>query len=234
MKVSLIIAAAGAGRRFLKGRSKKASLPKVFLALGSKPLLAHTLDSFREISQIKEILLAIPAGAERWVRKNLLNGHRRPPVRLVRGGATRAESVLNALQKSSPRNDWVLVHDGARPFPPRDALLKLVRNSPKADGVILARPVVPTLKRVAAQTGEILGTVDRTDLFEAETPQLVRRASLITAYKKNPKALEATDEASLVESAGGRVKVLAHTGWNVKVTTPEDLRLAEALQGGAR
>jgi 2-C-methyl-D-erythritol 4-phosphate cytidylyltransferase/2-C-methyl-D-erythritol 2,4-cyclodiphosphate synthase len=88
--------------------------------------------------------------------------------------------------------------------------------------------VVPTLKRVTSRNGQVVETVSRENLFEAETPQLVRRSFLLKAYRLNPHAYRATDESSLVESLGGRVKVLAHTGWNVKVTTPEDLKLAEA------
>lgn len=228
MNVSLIIAAGGRSQRFLKARKNKSPHSKLFLRLGEKPILAHALESFRGISQIREIILALPPRAEKWVKTQVLNGHKGPPVRLVRGGRTRAESVWNALTRTSPRNDWILVHDGARPFPPRRAVLELLRHRAGVEGTILARPVVPTLKRVSPGGGLILGTVDRSQLYEAETPQLVRRSFLLKAYRTNPKAFQATDESSLVEEAGGRVKVVSHSGWNVKVTTPEDLRLAEA------
>ena len=118
------------------------------------------------------------------------------------------------------------MHDGARPFPPQQALAELFQKPHEADAVILARPVVPTLKRVRPGNGRVVETVDRSSLYEAETPQLVRRSSLFKAYE-NQNALAATDESSLIESMGGRVKVLSHSGWNVKVTTPEDLQLAE-------
>ena len=229
MNVSLIIAAGGAGKRFFGGSKEKNRLGKLFLSLGGQPLLAHTLQSFQEIPQIREMVLAIPPGTQKWVKRRLLNGFwQGPPIRLVPGGRTRAESVWNALERTSSKNDWILVHDGARPFPPRGAISKLLQKGAGVDGAILARPVVPTLKRVASKNGAVLETVDRSSLFEAETPQLVRRSVLLKAYRENPKAFLATDESSLVESIGGRVKVLSHSGWNVKVTTPEDLALAEA------
>ena len=229
--VSLIIVAGGRGRRFRKGRKSKDGLGKIFQPLAGKPLLAHALDSFQGFPQIREVVVAVPRGAEPWIKKNILARRKKGSVRLVAGGATRAASVLNALRKTSAKSEWVAVHDGARPFPPKEALTELFQKSHESDAVILARPVVPTLKRVAPESGQVVETVDRSSLYEAETPQLVRRALLLKAYE-NKFALDATDESTLVESLGGRVKVLSHSGWNVKVTTPEDLKLAEAYYGG--
>lgn len=256
MNVSLIIAAGGAGRRFLKGRKKGPLSSKVFFNLGAKPVLLHALESFRGIPEIREVLIALPEKVLEKKRGQAPFEKEGPGpfcVRLVAGGKTRAESVWNALRRSSPRNEWVLVHDGARPFPPKEAILKLLRGSkdghPLApthqvpplgaeirtpDAFLLARPVVPTLKRVSSQKGEVLETVERNGLFEAETPQLVRRSFLLKAYRENPKAFQATDESSLVEQAGGKAVVVSHSGWNPKITTPEDLHLAEAyyFRGG--
>ncbi len=229
MGVSLIIAGGGSGRRFWnKGTRPKHRLSKLFEPLGGKPLLRHTLESFQGIPEVREILLAVAPGTEPWVRKEILRGFSGPPVHLVRGGATRAESVKNALRRASPRLDWVLVHDGARPFPPKAAVLSLLKKRGEAEGVILARPVVPTLKQVAPGNGRVLGTVDRTHLYEAETPQLVRRSTLLKAYRIHPGALAATDEASLLENIGAKVKIFSYSGLNLKVTTSSDLRLAEA------
>ena len=224
--VSLIIAAGGRGTRFHKGRKSKDGLGKIFQPLAGKPLLAHALDSFRGFPQIREIVMAVPRETESWIKKNILAKRRDGSVRLVQGGETRAASVLNALKKTSSQSEWIAVHDGARPFPPKEALAELFQKTHEADAVILARPVVATLKRVRPGNGEVVETVDRSSLYEAETPQLVRRSCLLKAYE-NQNALAATDESSLIESVGGRVKVLSHSGWNVKVTTPEDLQLAE-------
>ena len=237
--VSLIIAAAGQSKRFLEGRNSRHGVEKVFRKLGGKPLLAHAVNSFLGIPQIREIVIAVPRGAETWVRKNVLKGceenggprRTAPRFQIIPGGATRAESVLAALRKTSAKSVWVAVHDGARPFPPKEALAELFQKPHESDAVILARPVVPTLKRVAPESGRVVETVDRSSLYEAETPQLVRRSLLLKAYE-NKFALAATDESTLIESLGGRVKVLSHSGWNVKVTTPEDLKLAEAYYEG--
>ncbi len=233
MNVSLIIAAGGSSQRFLKGRKLKGKFSKLFLMLGEKPLLAQTLESFHPFPQIREIILAVPRGSEKYVKDVTVNPNNISRIKIVSGGATRAESVWKALQKTSSRNSWVLVHDGARPFPPQNEIQKMLAKPPTTDGVILAKPVVSTLKRVGGK-GQILGTIDRSRLFEAETPQLVRRSVLLKAYRKNPDAFRATDESSLVEAAGGKMKVKAHTGWNVKITSPEDLRLADARQGNVR
>lgn len=227
MNVSLIIAAGGRSQRFLKGQKLKRKTTKLLHLLAGKPLLSLTLESFQKIRGIREVLIALPPGIKKQVQSQVLSQCPDLKVRLVRGGATRSESVRNALQKTNPKNDWVMVHDGARPFPPAGEVQKLLLKANGADGIILARPVVPTLKKVSGN-GRIMGTIDRNGVFEAETPQLVRRKVLREAYRKNPRALFATDEASLVESIGGRVKVHAHSGWNVKVTTPEDLLVAEA------
>ncbi|MBI4114990.1 MAG: 2-C-methyl-D-erythritol 4-phosphate cytidylyltransferase [Candidatus Omnitrophica bacterium] len=232
MNVSLIIAAGGQGKRFQKGLKAKTRPNKLFLDLSGRPILSYTLDSFEVIPQIREILLAVPKGSEKWIRDHILkgrNGH--VSIRLIQGGKTRAESVWNALRKTSPRSEWILVHDGARPFPPRKGILELFKRCTGLDGAILAKAVVPTLKKVSRQNNQIIGTVDRENLFEAETPQLIRKSSLIKAYQKNPKALLATDESSLIESLGGEMKVVSHSDWNVKITTPQDLHLAEAYLG---
>lgn len=230
MKVSLIIAAGGRGGRFLKETQERGKFRtnKLFVSLDGKPVLRHTLDAFEGISQIKEIILAIPPGTKNWVKTHVLKEDPKVSIRMVQGGATRAESVWRALQKTSAKNSWVLIHDGARPFPPKKAILELFRKCNGAEGAILARPVVPTLKRAASRRGYILETIDRSNLFEAETPQLVHRSFLLKAYQENPKAFSATDESSLVESVGGKVRIVVHSEWNVKITTPTDFHLAEA------
>jgi 2-C-methyl-D-erythritol 4-phosphate cytidylyltransferase/2-C-methyl-D-erythritol 2,4-cyclodiphosphate synthase len=145
------------------------------------------------------------------------------------GGKTRAESVWNALKKTSPRSDWIMVHDGARPLVTPHAIREVLKAGKDWDGVILARKVVPTIKRVLTEDGHIRETVNRNELYEAETPQLARREVLLRAYKQNPKAFEATDEAGLLEAIGARVRVVSHEDWNPKLTILTDLTLAKAM-----
>jgi 2-C-methyl-D-erythritol 4-phosphate cytidylyltransferase/2-C-methyl-D-erythritol 2,4-cyclodiphosphate synthase len=238
MRVSLIIPAAGLGSRFQQSlsRSDKKVSPcrlenqtsKLFYQLNGEPVLLKTLRAFGNIPGIRETIVAISPEmrpeVKRWARS--VQGSK---VRWILGGKTRAESVWNALKKTSPRSDWVMVHDGARPLVTPHAIRQVLKASKNWEGVILARKVVPTIKKVLTEDGYIRETVDRGTLYEAETPQLVRRDAILKAYRQNPRAFEATDEASLLEAIGARVRVVPHGDWNPKLTTLTDLALAEAM-----
>ena len=232
MHVSLIVPAAGLGNRFFqsleRADQKRPCLSKLFYLLDGKPVLFHTLEAFQNTPQIREVVVAISKEMRReipkWSPKLKL-----PKIRWILGGKTRAESVWKALKKTSPKSSWVLVHDGARPFISENSIQRIFKNAQGWDGVILARKVVPTLKKVLTEDHRIQGTVDRNSLYEAETPQLVGREVLLKAYRENPRALEATDEASLLEMIGARVRVLPHQDWNPKLTTLSDFLLAKAM-----
>jgi len=233
MRVSLIIPAAGLGSRFQQSlirSDKKISShhSKLFYQLNGEPVLLRTLRAFGEIPEICETIVSISPEMRSEVKgwKRLAQGSK---VRWILGGKTRAESVWNALKKTSPRSDWVMVHDGARPLVTPQAIQQVLKASKGWDGVILARKVVPTIKRVLTADGHIRETVDRNALYEAETPQLARREVLLKAYKQNPKAFEATDEAGLLEAIGARVRVMPHGDWNPKLTIMTDLMLAKAM-----
>jgi len=233
MRVSLIIPAAGLSSRFQQslGPSGKKISPcssKLFYELNGEPVLLRTLRAFGKISQIHETIVAVSPEMRSEVRgwTRLIRGSK---VRWIPGGKTRAESVWRALQKTSPRSDWVMVHDGARPLVTPELIRQVLQAGKDWDGVILARKVVPTIKKVLTEDGRILETVDRSTLYEAETPQLVRREVLLKAYKQNPKAFEATDEAGLLEAIGAHVRVMPHGDWNPKLTTVTDLTLAKAM-----
>ncbi len=244
MQASLIVAAGGSGSRFKSslaphhtsprkggGRIKEGGPSKLFVKLGGKPVLAHCLETFQKFPQIREKIVTVPRGEEKNVlamlKENGVSG-----VRVVAGGRTRAESVLNGIKAAKAGTDWVMVHDGARPFVTEQAVGKLLKEVEGFDGALLSKKVVPTLKE-AGPDGKIVRTVDRTRLFEAETPQLIKREVLKKAYK-NPEALNATDEASLAESVGARVKLVVHDSWNPKITTAQDLELAERFLGTAQ
>ena len=231
MRASLIVAAAGRGVRFRESLTKETQSrrrpSKLFFPLLGKPVFLHAVSAFRPFPQIHETLLAVPAGAresaQRWLKKyDPASG-----IRVIAGGKTRAESVWKALRKADSKSAWVMVHDGARPLVPREAVDRLFASTGDADGAILAKKVVPTIKETRSG-GFVARTLDRTFLFEAETPQLVRRSVLEKAYRTHPQAFDATDEASLLESLNARVKIVPHNGWNPKITTAEDLELVEA------
>jgi len=240
MRITLIIAAGGSGSRFKAGlsakitRAEKPPATKLFYPLGGMPLLLKTLLAFQGISEIKETIVALPQGVDRevkgWVAAHGLRG-----VTCVRGGQTRAESVQRALKKSSSKQSWVMIHDGARPFIKAETVKRLTVQAEKEswDACLLAKKVVPTIKQSHPGKTQVALTLDRSRLYEAETPQFFRRTSLLKAYRNLSKFNESpTDEASLMEAAGYPVHLVASDDWNPKITTMADFELAESVIRG--
>lgn len=226
MKVGLVVAAGGSGSRFIKSAANlKSKLPdsKLYLPLGQKPVLVRSLEVFENLSEVSSAAVTVPKGQETFV-KQLLKNHGLKKPKVVTGGATRAESVQNGMKALGPSVDWIMVHDGARPLVKPDAVRKLFAEAKSADGVLLAKKVVPTLKE-AQEDLVITRTVDRSKLFEAETPQMIRRLILEKAYRL-PGSLQATDEASLAESVNAKLKLVLNESWNPKITTVHDYELA--------
>jgi 2-C-methyl-D-erythritol 4-phosphate cytidylyltransferase len=209
-----IVAAAGSGERLGAGG------PKAFVEIGGRPLIVWTLDALGAAKGIDRVIVALPPSG----------GELPEGVDSVEGGATRAESVAAALEKVDA--ELVLIHDAARPLVTPalvDAVLARLAG-PGVDGVIAAAPVTDTIKRVEGRA--ILATEDRAALWAAQTPQAFRTAALRQAIATaGAEAASATDEATLIEWAGGVVAVEPAPASNLKVTTPEDLRLAELLLG---
>ena len=208
-----IVPAAGSGSR-LRG-----SGPKALVRLGGRPMLAHTLEALREVP-FERIVVAAPDGLESEVR-SLLG----PAEDVVAGGATRAESVRLAFAALGARaGDIVCIHDAARPFVTASEMAEVLRAAERGGAAIAAAPVVDTLKRV--EGGRIMATVDRDGLWSAGTPQAFREDLLRRALAAGD---EATDEAALCERLGVEVLVTPVSRLGFKITTPEDLVLAEAV-----
>lgn len=227
MRVGLVVAAGGSSSRFHKSALKlKTKLPesKLYLPLGGKPILVRSLEVFENLSEVCRAVVTVPKGQESFVR-SLLKKHGLTKPQVVRGGASRAESVKNGMKALGKSADWIMVHDGARPLVTQFSVKKLFSESLGMDGVLLAKKVVPTLKE-AREDHVVLKTVDRSKLFEAETPQMIRREILEKAYRL-PESLKATDEASLAESVNAKLKLVVHDTWNPKITTVQDYDLAQ-------
>lgn len=227
MTIGLVVAAGGSSSRFHKSASKsRAKLPesKLYLPLGGKPVLVRSLEVFENLSEISRAVVTVPKGQETFVR-SLFKKHGLKKPEVVRGGDTRAQSVQNGMKALGKSADWIMVHDGARPLVTSDSVRKLFAESFGTDGVLLAKKVVPTLKE-AREDRVVVKTVDRTKLFEAETPQMIRREILEKAYKL-PESSLATDEASLAESVNAKLKLVVHDTWNPKITTVQDYDLAQ-------
>ena len=219
-----VIPAAGAGRR-LGGE-----IPKQYREIASAPLLEHTLRALLRSPDIRGIVVALDPSDRRADAIQSLADVR---VQTIPGGAERVASVFAGLEALADRvtdDDWVLVHDAARPcldYPSLSALIERARAC--GEGVILAEPVADTLKRVDG-TGGISATVERADLWRAQTPQLFPFMQLYQALGAClDEGVNITDEAMAVERAGGRVHVLAGPSSNIKVTVEADLAFAELL-----
>ncbi len=213
MTLALIVAA-GSGERLGADR------PKALVELGGRAMLLHSVDALRAVTGIERIIVALPPAT-------VLHG-----IESVEGGATRSESVRRALQAGGEEDELVLVHDAARPLlTPElaERVIEALSADPAADAAIAAAAVSDTIKR-AGPDGIVLQTLPRSELWSVQTPQVFRRAALASALDVGAEELAvATDDASLIERAGGRVVVVASDPSNLKVTTPVDLRLAELL-----
>jgi 2-C-methyl-D-erythritol 4-phosphate cytidylyltransferase len=227
--VTAVIAAAGSGERLGAGG------PKAFVPVAGRPLIEWSLDAFRACESVRSIVVATPPG-----HVGDLAGH---DLAVVSGGATRAQSVANALGEVG--TGYVAIHDAARPLLTPELVESLVADldaAPEAAGVIAAGPVTDTVKRAVKNlSGElstdtvsnpplvIEGTEDRSELWAAQTPQVFRTEALREALAAAERPQEATDEAMLVEWNGGSVLIHPVAEPNLKVTTPLDLRVAELL-----
>jgi 2-C-methyl-D-erythritol 4-phosphate cytidylyltransferase len=218
----VVIPAAGVGRRM--GADK----PKQFLRLGSRSVLEYTLDVFLEHPAIRGVVLVLGAGVDPDVMELPDAGGR---LSLVTGGAERADSVRNGLAFLAHRgqpDDWVLVHDAARPcLPPGDLdhLIEVLRDDPV--GGLLVAASTDTLK-LAGAGNRVERTLDRRRVWRALTPQMFRLQALRAALEAAADAgVSVTDEASAMEFAGQAPRLVEGSSMNIKITRPEDLDVAE-------
>lgn len=221
--VGVLLPAAGRGER------AGAGLPKQFRPIAGVPMLLRAIRPFAAHPRVRQIVVALADEyvdtPPEWIAS--LPGER---LALVAGGATRAESVRNALAVLDPACTVVLVHDAARPFVSAAEIDAVIAGAAAGTGAIAAVPVSDTLKR-SADGRVIARTEPRDGLWRALTPQGFPRDLFERAYARSGVELSATDDAAIVEAAGGTVVLVPGRTANLKVTTPEDFVLAEALAG---
>lgn len=227
MRVAAIIAAAGLGRRMQQ------DTPKTYLRLAGKPILIHTLEVFEKVPEVHEVLVVVHPEDLEFCQEEVIDPYPLKKVlRLVPGGKERQDSVYNALKvlkKEAEELEIILVHDGVRPLVDPVLVSKVVVAARRHGGAILGIPCQDTLKRVNSK-GEVIDTVDRQELWQVQTPQAFQTALLCRAYQEAmSRGFYATDEAALVEALGETVVVVPGTPLNLKITTPDDLKMAEAL-----
>lgn len=221
--ITALIPAAGQGTRM------GSTINKQLMLLGGKPLLIRTLEIFQHCDPVDNIVLVAAAGEEENLRQ--LSGKYRitKVTDVVTGGQERQDSVARGLEALPPETDLVAVHDGARPLLLFNNLLEVLGAAEKTGAAVLAMPVKDTLK-VVNERGRVLETPDRSTLWAVQTPQVFRRDIIKAAYEKaNGEGYTGTDDASLVERWGFPVQVVRGSYENIKITTPDDLELAELL-----
>ena len=219
-RFGVILVAAGQSSRF-----RDANYKKPFAPLAGRPVWLHSAEKFTDRDDVKQVVVVVaPEDREAFLEKFgaslAFMG-----ITLAEGGAERADSVKNGLEKLAPEIDIVAIHDAARPCLATEWIDRVFAAGAKTGAAILATPVVSTLKRVGPDH-VIRETVDRTGLWEAQTPQVFSRSLLERAFAAAA-GRPATDEAGLIEALGHPVTVVPGSPINLKITSREDLRLAE-------
>lgn len=222
--VSAIIAAGGRGIRFGGGLSKQ------LLTLGGRPILERSVDAFVRSDCVTDIVVALPADLAADPPGYLRSGVK--PIEIVEGGERRQDSVANAFARVSGRADLVVIHDAARPLVSVDVIARTVDAAAEYGAAITALAATDTVKRGGADR-VILDTLPRGEIFLAQTPQAFRTSVLRDALALGSFASDATDEALLAERAGHRVRLVDGDPRNLKITTANDLDMAERLLGAA-
>ncbi len=216
-RVGVAVPAAGSGRRM-------GGVRKPFLELLDEPVLLHALRPFLADSRVERVVVALSESDAASPPPWLVGLDQR--VRIVSGGETRGASVRGALAAIPDQVDLIAVHDAARPLVTVDTVRRCIDLAESGTGVVAGSPAIDTLKRVD-EDGDIVETPDRRTIWHAHTPQVFPAAALRRAYASRQES--ATDDAALVENGGLRVRMVDDGGFNLKVTRPDDVVVAEAI-----
>lgn len=222
MKTYVIIPAAGAGVRL------NSNAPKALVKLKGKEILLYSLEIFEASPLIDGIVIAAPGDRLADFETVVKSGGFKKTIKIIAGGKTRSESVYKALETIDPNIDFVMVHDAARPLISLNVVENALRECYGSKAIVVAVPVKSTVKRTDYMTKDINATLDRSTLWEAQTPQIFSYELLNQAHRQGV-GLEATDDSFLVERFGAKVRIFEGEYRNIKITTPEDLKIAETL-----
>ncbi|MGB0936484.1 MAG: 2-C-methyl-D-erythritol 4-phosphate cytidylyltransferase [Colwellia sp.] len=221
---TVVVPAAGAGKRMLS------DCPKQYLKIGSSSVIEHTISNLLAHPLIEKVIVSLSASDAYFSELKVAKD---PRVEQVVGGKERVDSVLSGLLSvNQANNQWVLVHDAARPCVTHEEITNLIKQCTENNsGGLLAVPVVDTLKKSVHITSntvaKVKATIDRTDLWQALTPQMYRTNELITAIENAlENSIDITDESSAIESIGLASMLVLGSRQNIKITRPEDLALA--------
>ncbi|MCT8136407.1 2-C-methyl-D-erythritol 4-phosphate cytidylyltransferase [Anaerobacillus sp. CMMVII] len=221
MKYSVVIPAAGQGKRMNLKRNKQ------FLLLENKPVIIHTLEIFQNDDWCEEIIVVANPNEIDEIAQLIHTYGITKVKRIANGGAERQHSVYNGLKVVS-KSEIALIHDGARPFVSEDLIHKLVEETEKSEAAILAVPIKDTVKE--SDGYNISRTVDRANLWSAQTPQAFALKTILAAHKWAEKnGFLGTDDASLLEAIQKDVSIVHGEYFNIKLTTPEDIVFAHSI-----
>lgn len=223
LRIGLIITAAGSGRRM------KSHIRKQFLDLQGFPVLYWTLKAFREFDWLSPVVLTIPADSKKFVENEILEKCRfNQGIELAAGGNKRQNSVYAAIQMLGERCDFVIIHDGVRPFVRKEHIQAVIQAAVEHGAAVLGYPSIDTVKLSAGQFIE--KTTDRKKIWLVQTPQVFKFSIIQSACEAARRDnFNATDDAALIERLGHNVYLVQGHPYNIKITTPEDLEVAGKL-----
>ncbi len=223
-QAAAIILAAGQGKRMAAGYNKQ------FLTLGDRPVLAQTLAVFEACPAITCCIVVAKAEECAYCQREIVQAyHLQKVIAVVAGGAERQDSVYQGLKALPKDTRYVAVHDGARPLVTAELIMQVLAAATPDCGAIPGVPVKDTIKR-ASQEGLVVETPARESLWSVQTPQIFACGQLLAAYEAaQAEGFYGTDDASLVEHLNGAVRIVPGSYDNIKLTTPEDLPLAENI-----
>lgn len=223
-RVFALIAAAGKGSRM------NMDINKQYIEVGGIPILARTIQAFEDCAYVNNIVIVVNESDIMYCKQHIIDAYRFQKVTtVVAGGQTRQQSVYNGLVEIGELCSIVLIHDGARPFISQESIIDSIAAADEFGGACVAVPVKDTIKQVNMD-GFIEKTFDRSALWSVQTPQTFRYEIIMDAYENAAKAgFVATDDAMLAERMGKLVRIVQGSYYNIKITTAEDLILAEAI-----
>lgn len=223
-KVSAVIVAGGSGKR-MNSQTKKQ-----FIKLQDKMILAYALEAFQKAANISEIIVVVAEEDKEEVIEKIIKPYNYSKVKhVVNGGKERQDSVYNGLMKVAKESEYVMIHDGARPFISQEIINKALLETKEKKATIVAVKVKDTIK-VIGEKGEVISTPNREMLWSVQTPQSFEKQLIIKAYNKaREEGLVVTDDSMVVEHYGHQVYLVEGDYCNIKITTKEDLVAAEAI-----
>jgi len=223
MKITAVVPAAGAGARFSKSAGRKAFFP-----IKGRPLLLHTLLALESSGRIDNIIVVVRRDSvKRWERLISASKLRRVSA-VIPGGRTRYDSVKKGLSMVGEASGVVIIHDGARPIIDDKIINDSIKACLRYGAAVCCVPLVSTVKEARGGL-TVRRTPDRRTLYAAQTPQVFKKDIIIDAYARSRSARGVTDDSMLVERAGYKVRIVPGSYKNIKVTTPQDMLVAEAL-----